>query len=44
MIECEYALPRTQLRQHANSLLGDIFRNIASVTAALFLQFVKIVR
>jgi hypothetical protein len=37
IIECEGTLQRTQLRQHAGSLQGDLFRNIASVTTALFL-------
>jgi len=37
IIESEGTLPRTQLRRHADSLQGNHFRNIASVTTALFL-------
>jgi hypothetical protein len=37
IIEFEGTLQRTQLGQHADSLQGDHFRNIASVTTDLFL-------
>jgi len=37
IIECDGTLQTSQLRQHADSSHGDLFRSIASVTAALFL-------
>jgi hypothetical protein len=36
-IECEGTLQRTQLRQHADSLQGDLLRSVTIVMAALFL-------
>jgi hypothetical protein len=36
IIECESTLQRTQLRQHGDSSQNDLFRNIATVTTALF--------
>ena len=37
IIECDEALLRAQLRQHADSLQGDLFKNIASAATDLFL-------
>jgi hypothetical protein len=36
IIECDGTFKRTQLHQQAGSLQGNLFRNIASVTTALF--------
>jgi hypothetical protein len=37
ILECEVTLQRPQPRQHVGFLQSDIFRNIASMAAALFL-------
>ena len=42
--ECEGATLRTQLHQHAGPSQGNIFRNIESLTGALFPPSMGIVR